>query len=59
MIIVAFINPAFNHYGVTMLFLFKNRAGYARGNCIWTGTGIDAFYFDSMVFLLQQSNDNR
>ena len=46
-LLIACINPAFNHYGVTELFRLKT--GYIRSNRIWSGACFCLVYIGALV----------
>ena len=54
LLIVALLNPMFNHYGVTPLLYIESSGnlGYAGGNGIWNRSGMCTFYYDFVVLLL-------
>ena len=53
LLIVALLNPMFNHYGHTAsLYRKQRKLGYAGGNGIWNRSGMCTFYYDFVVLLL-------
>ena len=55
LLIIALLNPMFNHYGVTMLYYIE--LDHSGGACLWPCTWCSHVYRDTVVFLLQYSDD--